>query len=70
METAELYLRISPGKIGYLKFLLEGYDGLAVLTTMDADHGLVRLLVPPARYAEAFLLLENLAAELADQHNA
>ncbi|MDW7771886.1 MAG: DUF4911 domain-containing protein [Desulfobulbaceae bacterium] len=60
-----LFLRILPGKIWYLKFLLEGYDGLAMLTTIEADQGLVRLAVPESRVSEVFRLLENLAGELA-----
>lgn len=65
-----LCLRIMPGRIGYLKFLLEGYDGLAMLTTLDATTGLVRLYVHRSRYAEAVRLLESLAVELTPMAHA
>ncbi len=60
----ELYLRIASGQIAFLKFIFEGYDGLAVLSTMDADTGLVRLLYPASRGPELFSLLEALAPGL------
>ena len=61
-----LYLRIASGQIAFLKFILEGYDGLAVLSTMDADTGLVRLLYPASRGRELFRLLDALAPGLTD----
>ncbi len=51
-------------KIGFFRFILEGYDNLAILRTLDAAHGLVALDVPPGRRAEAAVLLDALAEEL------
>jgi hypothetical protein len=67
------YLRIRPDRISLLRFLLEGYEGLAVLSTVDVRRGLVRLLVPACRYEELWSLLaavcEDLAQETAeDEH--
>lgn len=58
------YLRIRPDKIALFRFLLEGYDGLAVLSTMDAKQGLVRLIVPKSRYAELWRLLFAICEDL------
>lgn len=52
-----LHLRIAPARIGLLRFLLEGYDGLAVLSTDDGKSGCVRLRVPQSRYAELMHVL-------------
>jgi hypothetical protein len=30
-----------------LRFILEGYDGLATLSTVDPDRGLVIVYIPP-----------------------
>lgn len=57
----EIYLIINPKKIAFMKFILEGYDGLAFLSTMDREKGLVRLLVSGARYFELLYLLNDLA---------
>jgi hypothetical protein len=62
MQT--FYLRIRSDRIALFRFLLEGYDGLAVLSTMDAKQGLVRLIVPEARYAELWQLLAAICADL------
>jgi hypothetical protein len=62
MQT--FYLRIRPDKIALFRFLLEGYDGLAVLSTMEAKQGLVRLIVPTSRYRELWQLLFAICEEL------
>ena len=42
-----LQMKISPERIHFLKFILEGYDGLALLSTVDAAQGIVELRYPP-----------------------
>jgi hypothetical protein len=64
MHCETLHLKISPARISLLRFLLEGYDGLAVLTTLDRKTGLVRLLFPAARYHELIALLRAISEEL------
>lgn len=44
-----LSLRIDPRRIGYLKFILEGYDGMALVTTINAKEGKVII-----RYSSSF----------------
>ena len=61
------YLRIRPDRISLLRFLLEGYEGLAVLSTVDVQQGLVRLIVPASRQAELWGLLEAVSEELAQE---
>ena len=58
------YLKIRPERIALFRFLLEGYDGLAVLSTMDAKDGLVRLIVPASRYTELWELLFAVCEDL------
>jgi len=38
---------VAPYEIHTLRFLLEGYDGLAVVSTDDPQLGLVRLSIAP-----------------------
>ena len=63
MQT--FYLQIRPERISLFRFLLEGYEGLAVLSTLDPQQGLVRLIVPSSRYTELWLLLNAVCADLA-----
>ncbi|OKY75256.1 MAG: hypothetical protein BM485_09790 [Desulfobulbaceae bacterium DB1] len=64
VETKKLYLRISPRQIHYLKFLLEGYDGMAILSTVDAGSGLVLVRYPAESSRFLFSLLDELAPTL------
>lgn len=64
MQSEFLYLRIAPARISLLRFLLEGYDGLATLTTLDSKTGLVRLLFPGPRYTELMRFLDAVAIDL------
>lgn len=42
-KLAKMKLEISPKRICFLKFILEAYDGLALLSTLDAKTGLVQI---------------------------
>ena len=55
----DTYYRIAPERFHYLKFILEGYDNLAVLSMLSSKSGVVRLKCSIESLAE---LLELLAA--------
>lgn len=57
-------MRIRSEKISWLRFVLEGYDGLATLSTLCPATGLVRIQTLDCRYQETMRLLDALAAEL------
>jgi hypothetical protein len=59
-----LFYRIHPSEIHYLKFILEAYEGLATLTTLNSKTGLIQLAVPPGRQDSLESLLEALGPEL------
>lgn len=58
-----LFYQVDPYEIHYLKFILEAYEGLATLTTLDPQAGLVQLAVPPGRKDSLESLLEALGQE-------
>ena len=60
----ELFLRIAFEKLAWFKFILEGYDGLCVLTTVDRTRGIVRLRFHGSSAEELFALLEAISPEL------
>ncbi len=62
---ATLYTRIPFSKIVLLKFLLEGYDGLAIMTTVNRDLGMISIRYFPACRNELLGLLDSLQADLA-----
>ena len=55
--------RVDRAIIAYLRFILEGYDGLIFLRTLDPGEALVEVAYPPACRCDAESLLTALALE-------
>lgn len=64
METKKLYYRVDRRKISFLRFILEAYEGIAVLTTVDAQAGIVVIHVPPGCEADVNLVMEGLKQDI------
>lgn len=64
-SLAATELVINPAKIAFLRFILEGYDGLATLSTLDEKTGLVILRYCPEVANEVAALLADLSPALA-----
>lgn len=60
----EWYLLIRPEKISWLRFVLEGYDGLAILSTLSPVKGLVKIQTLDCLFLETMHLLTALARDL------
>jgi hypothetical protein len=63
-KLCEVYLRISPGKFHFLKFILEGYDNLAILSSYQSSDGVVVIRYPQEMTRDLFSLLGSLAEYL------
>lgn len=61
MQTTVRCLRIDRRRISYVKFILEAYDNVAVLSTLDARQGLVTVTVAPGCADLVDGILESLA---------
>ncbi len=59
-----LYLRISPDKFHHLKFILEGYDNLVILSSYDMKQGIVLLRYPTSLEKDIFGLLSSISSEI------
>lgn len=57
-------LQISPDRIHYLKFILEGYDGLAILSTVNARLGIVEIRYPPEAEKDITTLLTAINSKI------
>lgn len=60
MKTIKKYLRIDRREICFLKFILEAYDGIATLTTIDPHQGIVLLRIAPGCEDEVETILRDL----------
>lgn len=57
------YFRVPVGEIGYVRMIVEGYDGLATVRSLSADRGEIEWLVADGREAEAEALANVLHRE-------
>jgi hypothetical protein len=64
MDTVRLLLRIPRCDIVLLCSIVAGYEGVAVVRTVDPSQGLVELLVAPAFHTTALTLLHALAQDM------
>ena len=60
VETIKKYYRIDRREIAFLKFILEAYDGLAVLTTIDSEKGIVVINIAPGCETDVKMILQDL----------
>jgi hypothetical protein len=51
-------------EIFFLKFILEEYDGVATLTTVDAHQGIVLLRIAPGCEDEVETVLQDLKKDM------
>lgn len=58
------YFQLGKEQIALLRFLLESYDGLVFLRTLDNRLALVELSWPPSRAVDALALIAALEQEL------
>ena len=63
-RCSSLQLEISPDRIHFLKFILEGYDSLAIMSTVNAKQGLVEIRYPPEVKKDLTDLLTEIASDI------
>lgn len=60
----ELFLIIAQEKFYYLKFILEGYDNLCILSSFDNRRGVVKICFPIESQKQVIKLLDALAPRI------
>ena len=63
MDTISLLIKIPPQEIAYLTFILESYEGVAIMRTIDPREGLVELMVSPDYQEEIRAILKDLGQQ-------
>ena len=64
MHTVQRRYRVDHRKIGWLRFMFEGYDGIATLTTIDAQRGAVAFQIPPGCERDFEEIIKGLAQDV------
>ncbi|MBW2558455.1 MAG: DUF4911 domain-containing protein [Deltaproteobacteria bacterium] len=58
-------LKLERRNIAYIKYILEGYEGLATITTVDRDKSVIQLSILPDFASDVDGILEALKREIA-----
>ena len=64
MDTHSRYIRIRRKDIAYFKFIIESYEGMAVVRTKDPSEAIVELMIAPGWEKEVDAVLEGLRQEM------
>ena len=64
MDTQSRYFRLRRKDIAYFKFIIESYEGMAVVRTQDPHEAIVELMVAPGWEEDVDEVLEGLDKEM------
>jgi hypothetical protein len=64
MDTESRYFRLHRKDIAYFKFIIESYEGMAVVRTKDPYEAIVELMVAPGWERDIDKILEGLGKEI------
>lgn len=59
-ETIRKYYRINRHDIGFLRFVFEACEGIAVITTVDPENGVVMLCIPYGCESDVQIVLDSM----------
>ena len=63
-DSINLQFEVDKKDIAYLTSIIEGYDGFAVLRTIDKSRGIIELLISPDYLDETLQLVEAINKEV------
>ena len=64
MDTHSKYFRLRRKDIAYFKFIIESYEGMAVVRTKDPGEAVVELMIAPGWEQDVEQILEALRQEI------
>jgi len=64
MNCIQRVYYVDRSQLAFLKFVLEGHEGLALITTLDPHVGKIAVFVPPGREEELDIIMEALQPEV------
>ncbi len=63
MDTHSIFLRLRPEDIAYFKFIIESYEGMAVVRTQDPQEAVIEVMIAPGWEKDMDEVLEGLKKE-------
>ena len=64
MRTTTKYYRIDRRQIAFMKFIFEAYDGVANLSTINPETGIVKLNIAPGYESLAEAIVDDLSEDI------
>jgi len=64
MDSLKLCFKTDKKQIAYVNFIIEAYDGMAVVRTADPEEGLLEILVSPDFESDFSMLADALSEEI------
>jgi hypothetical protein len=64
LKTKRKYLRVDRREICFIKFIFEAYNGIATITTVDPDQGIVLLCIAPGCENDVEMILQDLKKDI------
>jgi len=65
LETANRYFQLASRDLVYMKFILEAYEGLCTMSTVDGKRGIVKVNYPLPFAEDVHDLMQALMGEIA-----
>ena len=63
-DSVTLFFQVQRKELVYLKFILEAYEGMSTLSTVDQQRGIVQVVIPTPFLTDMKLLLETIGQEI------
>ncbi len=60
MKTFHKEYIVDKTRIGFIRFIFEGHEGVAIATTLDPKTGHIRLAIAPERIKTAQMIIKDL----------
>ena len=70
MKTTERYYRVDRRQIVFIKFILEAYEGIAGMRTINPTKGIIKLHIAPGCAEQVDRILQDLKKEILIQQLA
>jgi hypothetical protein len=64
LQTVRKKFRVDTSQISFLKFILEAYEGMAQLTTLDPGSGIVEIYVAPGCMKDFEKIVKDLKKQM------
>ena len=64
LETTKRYYRVDRRQIAFLRFIFEAYDGIAVMTTVDPQKGIIELHIAGGCENDVDFILNDLKKDI------